>query len=91
MSSSAARLIAAGLQAVEIADEATNLADLRRAGNAFVAFMEVLAVTTVADQQTAMDSRDEQGNPAPTLIDAFIAYREAGARVFERCCYPASA
>lgn len=87
----AARLISAGTQAVEAADEAQTQEDLRRAGNAFAHFMEVLAVTPVEDQRLAMDSRDERGNPPPTLADAFEAYREAGLRVFDRCCLQASA
>lgn len=85
------RLISAALLAVEVAESAQSTEDLRRAGNAFAHYMEVIAVTSIEDQRLAIDSRDPRGNPPPTLTDAFEAYREAGQRVMDRCCLAASA
>lgn len=89
--SNVARLISAAILAVEVAESAQSTEDLRRAGNAFANFMEVIAVTSPEDQRLAMCSRNERGIPPPTLTDAFEAYREAGQRVMDRCCLAASA
>jgi hypothetical protein len=75
-----ARLIAAGLQAVEVAEDCHTPEDLPRAGKAFIHYATVLAHTHPEVQQQAMDSRDERGNPPPTLVDAFNAYQAAAQR-----------
>jgi len=76
----AANLIEATFQAMKSAREVDTVEQLYVAGQKFVAFVELMAVTPIQEQRKASRYVSQDGKAMPMLVDVFKLYHQAAIR-----------